>query len=635
MRILFIGLITVSISFVNVQTSTAQWEAVYGTLECTEEGRANAMAPFFPGNSFCGAIPIGFITAGWSYSSVNSPDPCSPTSDIYLVRTDQNGTIMWANTYDIGGNDYAHDIKLCANGDFIITGQTENTPTNLPGMFDAFLMRIDPCGTVLWVQTYGTNNDIIEAFEVVEAIYGDPTGMTASVAGDFVVAGSYTTTTGLADALLFRTDANGNLVWDMTYGTTTDEDRFKGLTETTAIGAGLVPGDIVATGWTNGQLNPGADLLLARVNAFNGLIGPAPQGIIANGGFQDDAGEGVIELQTPPNAGDIVVAGHSYSPTNIVPGSFWTGREIFLMKTGPAVGAGPLAQILHGEQGPLDDFAMSLTEKLAVPPGGPPLGTIVVTGGTSLGGFGGLDAFLLEVYPAPAPPVCPPPCLPLPALGATVGMGVSGFSFHGGRNDDIGYSLVNTPYPAYQIPGYHVTGVETSNLAGGPFMSPMKYVFWTNPAGGNGCDIWDPGSQLVTSFPWGLVGTPLGSVLSVTSSGTTESPLTQHFPVCSPPAPKNLPGNSEDEDSQLSSYPNPIHRGDIMQLEYTSLETQTQVEITIIDAKGVIVHQNHDVGASGKHVYEIPTSGWAPGSYVVSIQNGKSRLVEKVVVLDK
>ena len=138
------ALIAVAALFCGLSTArlhAQMFQAVYG----------GGVAPGEAGRGGVKAVSSGgFIDAGESFSASN------PNSDIYVVRTDNAATLAWSYTYSIGANDSATDIIECTNGDFVIVGVTDNIGSGCAPSRDIFLLRIDNCGRVLWVNTYGT-----------------------------------------------------------------------------------------------------------------------------------------------------------------------------------------------------------------------------------------------------------------------------------------------------------------------------------------------------------------------------------------------------------------------------------------------------------------------------------------------
>jgi len=108
-----------------------RWNYTYGTSNSQEMGRSL----FSTNNSH-------FLIGG-----VHSP------SDIWLIRTDSFGNHLWNNTY--GGNEtdriFQNNLVIEANnGDIVMGGYTISFGS---GQSDVWLIRTDPFGNMIWNNT--------------------------------------------------------------------------------------------------------------------------------------------------------------------------------------------------------------------------------------------------------------------------------------------------------------------------------------------------------------------------------------------------------------------------------------------------------------------------------------------------
>ncbi len=133
----------------------------------------------------------GYIVGGWTTSfSVGS-------GDIFLIKTDANGNIIWAKTF--GGTywDEASSVQQTSDGGYIVAGYTGSFGA---GYSDLFLIKTDANGNVIWAKTYGgTNGDV--AYSVQQTSDGG-----YILAGETLSFGA-----GSWDIFLIKTDANGDI----------------------------------------------------------------------------------------------------------------------------------------------------------------------------------------------------------------------------------------------------------------------------------------------------------------------------------------------------------------------------------------------------------------------------------------
>ena len=92
----------------------------------------------------------GFIVAGES-GSFGAGDV-----DIWVWKLDGNGGVVWQKTFGDVNDDVAHAVQQTSDGGYIVAGGT--TPASST-MNDVFLLKLDANGGVIWQKTYGGVND--------------------------------------------------------------------------------------------------------------------------------------------------------------------------------------------------------------------------------------------------------------------------------------------------------------------------------------------------------------------------------------------------------------------------------------------------------------------------------------------
>jgi hypothetical protein len=193
----------------------------------------------------------GYIVAGFTYSF------SAGYSDIFLVKTDANGNIIWAKTY--GGTNYnwARSVQQTSDGGYIVAGSTYSFGG---GYFDIFLIKTDASGNIIWAKTYGG---------IYYSDYASSVQQTSD--GGYIVAG-WTNSFGAGgyDAFLVKTDASGNIIWAKTYGGT-NWDYAYSVQQTS-------DGGYIVAGYTQ-SFGEGGDIFLIKTDA-NGNIGSC--GIVRN-----------------------------------------------------------------------------------------------------------------------------------------------------------------------------------------------------------------------------------------------------------------------------------------------------------------------------------------------------------------
>jgi hypothetical protein len=137
--------------------------------------------------------------------------------DIYVLRTDAYGDTLWHRTYGQTGYEDANKIRETLDGGFVIAGRTQN------GDDDAYLLKIDAGGDTVWTRTYGggSNDQVFGVEQTADGGY-ILVGTTRSYGAG---------TPGYSNAWVIRTDANGYILWTNTYGGSSGDAEFHSVKE--------------------------------------------------------------------------------------------------------------------------------------------------------------------------------------------------------------------------------------------------------------------------------------------------------------------------------------------------------------------------------------------------------------------
>ena len=142
----------------------------------------------------------GYVFVG--YTKIDAGDP----EDLWLVKTDSDGDTVWTKTFGGSDRDLSSSIYRTTDGGFIISGNTESFSA---GDFDAWLIRTDSDGDLIWTKTYGsTDRDIASDVKQTDD-------------GGFIICGqteSFGHVNNYNDAWLIKTDYNGDTLWTKTWG---------------------------------------------------------------------------------------------------------------------------------------------------------------------------------------------------------------------------------------------------------------------------------------------------------------------------------------------------------------------------------------------------------------------------------
>jgi predicted secreted protein len=138
----------------------------------------------------------------------------------------------WNKTYGGTNDDSAEDLVQTADGGYALAGRTYSYGA---GNWDAWLVKTDASGTMQWNKTYGGTG------------YDRANALVRTTDGGYALAGETASFgAGGADVWVVKTDSNGNMQWNKTYGGT-GEDVATVLVQT-ADGGYALGGNTVSFG---------------------------------------------------------------------------------------------------------------------------------------------------------------------------------------------------------------------------------------------------------------------------------------------------------------------------------------------------------------------------------------------------
>ncbi len=263
----------------SAKSPSLEWSGTYG-------GTGNQWA-----NSLVQTSDGGYAMAGWTESSGAGP------VDFWFVKVNAAGGMLWNHTYGEAKDQFAFSLIQTSDGDYALAGYTDSFGA---GKDKFWLVKTDPNGNMIWNKTYGGANDD----------YGVSVVQTSD--GGYAMAGwTNSSGVGVINAWLVKTDALGNMIWNKTYGGAGDNYAVS-VVQTSDKG-------YVLAGFTDSFGAGGYDFWLVKTDASGNM-----QWNQTYGGTGNDRGECVKQTSD----GGYAIAGST--------SSFGAGNDDFwLVKTDP------------------------------------------------------------------------------------------------------------------------------------------------------------------------------------------------------------------------------------------------------------------------------------------------------------
>lgn len=156
------------------------------------------------GSSGFDVVTSASVTSDGNYIIVGTTTSFSAQLiDIFTLKIDENGNIIWSRYYKMTGNDYSVSVHQTDDDGYAIAGFTDSYGA---GSYDVLLLKVDSLGNIEFGNTFGGAwNDAATSM-----VYFD--------GGGFNIAG-YTYSAGTAgDIMLLSVGPEGDLYWAKTYG---------------------------------------------------------------------------------------------------------------------------------------------------------------------------------------------------------------------------------------------------------------------------------------------------------------------------------------------------------------------------------------------------------------------------------
>ena len=279
------------------------------------------------------------------------------SADIFLVKYDVAGNVVWAKKEGGMGSDEGESIALDGSGNSYVLGQYYNAPitvgtTTLPnaGLRDLVLIKYDPSGNVIWSRSAGGTESETGYYLAADA--GGNCYITGFFDSPTLTFGSTTlVNAGSSDIFIAKYDSAGNTAWAKRAGGASYDFGYSVAVNGsgTSFITGLFASPTIAFGATTLTSAGGSDAFLVSYDAAGNLAWAKSMG-----GAQNDDGLGV----TVDTAGACYIVGDfgsnsiSFGPTTLTNANSGLYMDVFIAKLAACAAAPPVPGAITGSVSP-------------------------------------------------------------------------------------------------------------------------------------------------------------------------------------------------------------------------------------------------------------------------------------------
>jgi Secretion system C-terminal sorting domain len=202
----------------------------------------NSMTPTFDGGYLCAGNTAAGISGDKTVINHGS-------NDIWLVKLDKDGNILWQKGLGGTGNDLLYSIQQTADSGFICGASSDSpisgdkTEGNL-GSFDYWIIKLDVGGNIQWQNVIGGSS--YDNCKLVKQAF-DGSYFCGGTSNSTISGDKTEIHLGVGDYWILKLDALGNVLWDNTLGGT-DRDDLTSLLPT-------LDGGCISGGWSESDIS--------------------------------------------------------------------------------------------------------------------------------------------------------------------------------------------------------------------------------------------------------------------------------------------------------------------------------------------------------------------------------------------
>ena len=236
MKTLLLTIASVFVLNTYAQSSDIQWQNIIAGNDMESPGK------------IIQSTNGSYFSVGATTSSIGDLAPYKGNWDAWITKIDANGNFLWKKNLGGSNADLLTSIIQTSDGNYIAAGGSGSQDGDLTGIpFNStkfgWLVKFDNNGTVLWHKKFG--GSYTETGTIIkESVNGDLHVFTTSYSNNMDVQTHYGSTS-TSDISYFKFSPTGTLLFQKTFGGS-EEERLGGVTETSD--GGFV---VVASSYSN------------------------------------------------------------------------------------------------------------------------------------------------------------------------------------------------------------------------------------------------------------------------------------------------------------------------------------------------------------------------------------------------
>ncbi len=203
----------------------------------------------------------GLLMAGASESNDFDVSNSKGSYDFWVVKVSSTGTLLWESSFGGTGIDKSYDIVKTNDNAYVITGNTFSTDTDISrnnGESDVWLIKIDDNGNLVWEKTFGGT-----AFDAARGLSTTADGGFVIAGNSKSVDGDLQENKGENDLWIIKTDSAGNLTYQSTFGGSGLDYGFDTLEAED--GSLIIVGETASEDFPGLQLKGMTDLVVIKI----------------------------------------------------------------------------------------------------------------------------------------------------------------------------------------------------------------------------------------------------------------------------------------------------------------------------------------------------------------------------------